>query len=144
MGAKTPKAKKQEPFQTQVIDNSAQLTQQYQESLAKIQQQSNDTLAQVNSSNQNSLAAIQSQIDRSNQDRNEYQGKLQEYLAQMTQVQQQNQAALAERDAKVQAQTKLQNDEIEGNNAMNGLMAATTIAKRQFSVGTQRQRGFIG
>ena len=75
MGSK----KKTTVAQPQITDNSKQLTDQYQQSLAAIQQQSQQSIDTINQSNQQAMSAIQTQLQQSQQDKPAYHEQLKSY-----------------------------------------------------------------
>lgn len=126
----------------QIQQQQQQLQQNYQSQVEQIQKTSQQSIESINQSNQAAMAAIQTQLEASNRDKLNYQQSLQDYLKQLQQLQGQYTAEIANRDAAVQQQQQLQTREVEGNNTMNNLLAASTIASQQFTRNTRR-RGVI-
>lgn len=126
----------------QVQQQQQTLQQDYQAQVAQIQKTSQDSINQINQSNQAAMAAIQAQLEAANKEKVNYQQSLQEYLKQLQDMQGKYTSELASRDTAVKDQQQLQARDIEANNTMNSLLAASTIAKSSFGQKTRR-RGVI-
>lgn len=140
------KSKKTEQKKTAYADPSADAKKQmqdmqlqYTQNISQIQQQSQQAYDQVNQSSQAAIAALQKQLEQSDVDRQNYANTLQEYLRNLTSMQQQYNQQLAQRDAVVKQEQNLKTNETNANNMMNNLLAASTVASQKFANNTRRK-----
>ena len=115
---------------------------QYTQNISQIQQQSQQAYDTVNASSQAAIAALQKQLQESNDDRQAYANTLQEYLKQLTSMQQQYNQQLAQRDAVVKQEQDMKTNETNANSMINNLLAASTVASQKFA-STTRRKGVI-
>lgn len=143
------KSKKTEQKKVAYADPSANAKKQmqdmqlqYTQNISQIQQQSQQAYDTVNASSQAAIAALQKQLQESNDDRQAYANTLQEYLKQLTSMQQQYNQQLAQRDAVVKQEQDMKINETNANSMLNNLLAASTVASQKFA-STTRRKGVI-
>jgi chromosome segregation ATPase len=143
MGKRKPKPTKVEKYQLKTMQQAQGIGAEAQSALEQIKQQSAQTIADLNRRNEEAMGLISNQLQQTEQERNNYQQKLQEYLQQLTEMRQSYSTALSEKDALLDQMSKQQQNEAMSNNLMNSLLSATALARQKFAERTRRKRGLI-
>jgi chromosome segregation ATPase len=143
MGKRKPKEPKVQKYQLQTIKQNQQIGAEAQSALEQIKQQSAQTIEDLNRRNAEALGLINNQLRQTEEERDNYKQKLQDYLNQLSNLRQSYATALSEKDAILDRINTQQQNEAMSNQLMSSLLSTSTLAKRKFLEKTRKRRGLI-
>jgi chromosome segregation ATPase len=143
MGKRKPKEPKVQKYQLKTIQQNQQIGAEAQSALEQIKQQSAQTIEDLNRRNAEALGLINNQLRQTEEERDNYKQKLQDYLNQISNLRQSYSTALSEKDAILDRINTQQQNEAMSNQLMSSLLSTSTLAKRKFLEKTRKRRGLI-